>query len=264
MSLRDLQTQMQAQVMAGANASPAYVTNAPPLSPAARLGIYQTAYVSRLTGALRTNFVKLHLVLGDDVFDAAAADFIAAHPSTTRSIRWFGSQFSAFLQSRAPYDAQPILAELARFEWTLSEVFDAGDRLARGRELFLQTPPERWGELSFTFHPTMRILSLHWNTVALWQALDQGADAPAPQKSPDAVHWLLWRHELRNLFRSIDNAEFEALTTAMAGLTFAQICERLKEVIDEEQIPLRAAGLLASWADSGILVAASENGADVA
>ena len=33
----------------------------------------------------------------------------------------------SFCRRRAPYDAQPILAELARFEWALTEVFDGGD-----------------------------------------------------------------------------------------------------------------------------------------
>ena len=84
MQLRALQTAMQAQVMGGDDAAQAYVTNAPPLSPAARVAIYRHAYVSRLTGALRSTFVKLHQVLGDEVFDAAAAAFVAEHPSTTR------------------------------------------------------------------------------------------------------------------------------------------------------------------------------------
>jgi hypothetical protein len=246
MQLRALQTAMQAQIMGSDDATPVYVSNAPPLSPAARVAIYRHAYVSRLTGALRSTFVKLHQVLGDEVFDAAAAAFIAEHPSTTRSIRWFGSQFAAFLQRRAPFDAQPILAELALFEWALTEVFDAGDRPAHGREIFQQTPPQGWGELRFAFHPAVRTLSLRWNTVAVWQALDKRAAAPAPQASPDAVHWLLWRRELQNFFRSIDSTEITALTGAMDGLSFAQI--------EGDQIPLRAAALLAAWADSGILV----------
>lgn len=254
MQLRALQTAMQAQVMGSDDAAPAYVTNAPPLSPAARVAIYRHAYVSRLTAALRSTFVKLHQVLGDEVFDAAAAAFIAEHPSTTRSIRWFGGQLAAFLQRRAPFDAQPILAELARFEWALTEVFDARDSLARGREIFQHTPPERWGELRFAFHPTVRTLHLRWNTIAVWQALDKRTAAPAPQASPDAVHWLLWRRDMQNYFRSMDGAESMALTGAMDGLSFAQICERLRDVVEEDQIPLRAAALLAAWADSGILV----------
>jgi hypothetical protein len=254
MQLRALQTAMQATVMGSDDAAPVYVTNAPPLSPAARVAIYRHAYVSRLTAALRSTFVKLHQVLGDEVFDAAAADFIAEHPSTTRSIRWFGGQLAAFLQRRAPFDAQPILAELACFEWALTEVFDARDRITRGREIFQRTPPERWGELRFAFHPAVRTLSLRWNTIAVWQALDRRADAPSPQASPDAVHWLLWRREWQNFFRSMDGAESTALAGAMDGLSFAQICERLRDVVEEDQIPLRAAALLAAWADSGILL----------
>ena len=63
--------------------------------------------------------------------------FIAAHPSVHRSIRWYGSELADFLIDRPPFAEQPILSELARFEWTLAEVFDAADAsAARAR------PPE--------------------------------------------------------------------------------------------------------------------------
>lgn len=264
MQLRALQTVMQAHVMGDDDSAPAYITNAAPLSAAARIAIYRHAYVSRLSAALRSTFVKLHQVLGDDVFDAAAAAFIREHPSTTRSIRWFGGHFAEYLQHAAPFDAQPILAELARFEWALTEVFDAGEATVQGREVLQRTPPERWGELRFAFHPAVRRLHLRWNTIAVWQALDRGDDAPAPLASTESIEWLLWRQDSQNCFRSLERAESLALAAAMNGATFAQLCERLNELLEEEQIPLRAAALLAAWTDSGILVKGSQDGADLA
>ena len=263
MQLRQLQQDLQSHLMNGGDGILRQIVDSAPLSRQARLNIYRNAYVNRLREALRANFVKLHRVLGDDVFASAAAGFIAAHPSTTRSIRWFGRHFSEFLARTAPYEAQPILVELARFEWALSEVFDAGEEPVLSRELLLRIAPERWGNLSFKFHPSVRTLSLEWNTVSVWQALDADGPVPPPQKSAQRNTWLMWRQDLKNQFRSLDVAEATALAWAMDGAPFATVCEHLRPTLAEEQIPLRAAVLVGAWADSGILIAGSENGADL-
>ncbi len=254
MPLHRLQQDLQAHLLNGSVEILPHIAQAPPLSPQSRLAIYRNAYVSRLTEALRSSFGKLHQVLGDEVFAAAAAAFIAERPSRTRSIRWFGHHLADFLARTAPYEAQPIVAELARVEWALTEVFDAGDASSLRREDLLQTAPQHWGELTFTFHPSVRTLSLAWNTTAVWQSLDAGLTAPAPQKSAAAVTWLLWRQNLQNHFRSVDAVEATALAWAMDGAPFAQVCEQLRHLLAEEQIPMQAAALVAAWADSGILI----------
>jgi hypothetical protein len=49
--------------------------------------------------------------------------------------------------------------------------------------------------------------------------------------------------------------EAAALESALRGENFGEICAALAEWLPEEEIPLRAAGLLGLWADSGIIVA---------
>jgi hypothetical protein len=49
--------------------------------------------------------------------------------------------------------------------------------------------------------------------------------------------------------------EAAALDSAQRGETFGEICAALTDWLPEEEIPLRAASLLATWADSGIIVA---------
>jgi hypothetical protein len=71
------------------------------------------------------------------------------------------------------------------------------------------------------------------------------------------VRWLLWRRELKNYFRSLDAVEGTALDAAWRDLTFAEICAAMTEWLPEEQIPLRAATLIGTWADSGIIAHAS-------
>ena len=61
------------------------------------LDIYRNAYRVRLIEALNETYPVLHAVLGDDDFATLGEEFVAAHPSVHRSIRWYGSELSDFL-----------------------------------------------------------------------------------------------------------------------------------------------------------------------
>ena len=62
----------------------------------ARLAIYRDAYRLRLIEVLGNDYDVLHAYLGDELFDALAGEYVAAHPSTFRNVRWFGGQFLRF------------------------------------------------------------------------------------------------------------------------------------------------------------------------
>jgi hypothetical protein len=254
MQLKDLQRSFQSHLLSGENTVLPQILAAPPLSPAARLEIYRAAYVNRLIEALRATYLKIHQILGDEVFASMASEFVSANASTTRSIRWYGGQLPAFLARTAPYADQPVLSELARFEWALAEVFDAADAQTLTRAAIARVDPSLWGNLRLKFHASVRTVNFDWNAIAVWQAIDAAEQVPAPEKSARGITWLLWRHDLKNYFRSLDPVEQTALAWAMDGASFSIICDELRHRLPEEQIPLRAASLVALWADSGILV----------
>ena len=231
----------------------AAVVDAPPLPAADRLKIYRNAYRVRFLDAIKDTHTVLFKILGDEVFESLGAAFIDANPSVHRSIRWYGRELADFLTQREPYSDQPILAEIARFEWTLSAVFDAADAEPMGRDALRAVNPDSWDQLGFVFHPSLRRLDLAWNTVAVWQAMSRDEDPPPPEAADTATPWLLWRRELTNRFRSMDQAESAALEAARAGEPFGQICAALRAWLPEEEIPLRAATLIGTWTDSGMI-----------
>jgi hypothetical protein len=253
--LRELQQDMQRHLLGEASGVTTAIVDAPPLPAADRLAIYRNAYQVRLIEALDDTYPNLHAVLGDEVFMALGEEFVAAQPSVHRSIRWYGAELAQYLRQHSPYAEQPILAELAMLEWTLAEVFDAADALATPRAAFSAIEPSAWSELRFEFHPSLHRLHLQWNTTAVWQAMSRGEAPPDPVCAEHPVPWLLWRQNLQNYFRSMTADEAVALDAALRGDNFGEICETLAEWLAEEQIPLRAAGLLGAWADSGIIVA---------
>ena len=77
---------------------------------------------------------------------------------------------------------------------------------------------------------------------------------PIPSGPPQPVQWLLWRQNLKNYFRSMDEDRERCARRRARGQTFAEICAALTDGCAEEEIPLRAATLMGTWADSGLIV----------
>jgi hypothetical protein len=257
MRLLELQRELQRDLLGAASAIADAIVDAPPLPVQARLGIYRHAYRARLIEALDESYPILYWVLGDESFERLGTRFVESHPSAHRSIRWYGRELPDFLEATVPFADQPILAEIARFEWTLSEVFDAADAGVVDRAALQAIDPERWATLSLGFHPSLRRLTLAWNTVAVWQAGSAERDAPAPGLSPAPVPWLLWRQNFKSYYRSLDAIERAALDAAVAGGTFAEICEALAAQLPDAAVPLRAATLIALWVDGGLVASLS-------
>ena len=253
MRLIDLQRNFQAHLLMGDDAILKSVIDAPPLAPAERVKVYRNAYRVRLSDALQDTYPVLFKILGDEVFESLGREFIGAHPSVHRSIRWYGRELGDFLVQRPPYAEQPILAEIARFEWTLSEVFDAADAAPIGRDALQAVDPGSWDRLQFVFHPSVRLLDLTWNTVAVWQSMSRDEAPPQPEMAETSIPWLLWRRDLTNRFRSLDAAEKASLEAGLSGMRFGELCAVLRQWLPEEEIPLRAATLIGTWTDSGII-----------
>lgn len=252
--LRELQLDMQRHLLGEDSGVTAAIVNAPPLAAVDRLAIYRNAYQVRLIDALHETYPVLHGLLGDEAWVELGEAYVAANPSRFRSIRWYGRELADYLTQNEPYDGAPILAEMARLEWTLAEVFDAGDAQAIERGALAAVEPSAWGLLRFEFHPSLRRLPLRWNTAAVWKAMSADETPPPPEAAAEPVAWLLWRQNLQNYFRSMSAVESVALDAALRGCNFGEICENLSALLAQDEIPAAAAGCMGSWADSGIIV----------
>ncbi len=214
----------------------------------ARLAVYFNAYRLRLSEALANDFEGLKHYLGEERFSALARDYIAATPSVYRNVRWYGGAMAGFLRADARYAAEPVLAELAAFEWTLGLAFDAPDATPVDVGALGRVPPEAWADLHFKLHPCLYTLSLEWNTAEIWQAAADRRPAPAPLRAASTV--AVWRREFVARYRAMPDAENAALARARAGASFGALCEAL-ERSHGEQAALRAAQLLQGWITEG-------------
>lgn len=222
-----------------------------------RLRIYSDAYYSRLTEALEANFPALAQLLGEKDFGRLAAEYIATHDSRFASVRYYGDELAQFLATEPRYRPVPLLADLARWEWTMAAVFDAADADPVDAGALSGKSPADWATMRLTFHPSVHVLEFAWNAPQIWKATMDGAARPAAAVSREPVSWLLWRNQLREYFRSLGPAEEDALATALSGETFGDVCAVMCAHFREDEAPAEAARFLRTWIESGMITAVS-------
>ncbi|MDZ7841208.1 MAG: DNA-binding domain-containing protein [Gammaproteobacteria bacterium] len=213
-----------------------------------RLAVYADAYRLRLLEVLAEDFPGLHGMIGDQSFEALGTAYIDANPSDHPSVRWYGRRLPGFLRSTDPYREQPLLAEMAEFEWAQGEVLDAADSPVVELDTLGALAPAAWPDMHISFQSALRRLDLAWNVPALWQAVHDGTDAPPePRHLEAAVPWLLWRRDLKVHWRSLEDDERWAIDAVRGGCSFGELCEGLLARTGDADVPLRAAGYLKRW-----------------
>lgn len=229
----------------------------PRVSRATRLRIYTEAYRLRLAGAMDSDYHQLHVFSGDEAYTSLMHAYIQAYPSRQPSLRRFGEHLPAFLRQTEPYCLHPELAELAEFEWALCHAFDAADAQVVSLEQLTAIAPEAFAALTLGFHPSLKVLSLHCAAPQVWEALnDKPEEAPPPfDWSLEARTWLVWRQELRMMFRPAEPDECWALNAFQGGQTFGDVCEGLCRWHAEDRVPQRAVALLQRWLSEQLVVA---------
>ncbi|HQU15882.1 MAG TPA: DNA-binding domain-containing protein [Gammaproteobacteria bacterium] len=251
--LRDLQEVFQAYVLSGdAAAIEARVTGSRRATALTRLGVYGEAYALRLLEALESDYPVLRAVVGEGGFEALGRRYIVGHPSHHFSIRWFGGDLARLLRD-AGLGERPWLAELAAFEWAMTEVFDAADAPTLVVEEMAAVPPEQWPGMRLIVHPSLRRLDLRWDVTRVWKAVKADEPPPVPVRTTKPVAWVLWRRDLTNYFRSLPEDAAWALDAVRDGATFSDLCQGVCEWVAEADAPLQAAGLLKGWVTDGLI-----------
>ena len=251
-ALATIQASMQGWLLHGDPAIAACVDGD---AAAHRMRIYADAYRLRLVEVLGNDFPVAKAVLGEAAFDALALEYLHAHPSTRPSVRHFGHAYADWLQTRP--DTPCATHELARFEWTQGECFDAADAPALAIDDVAAWPADAWPTLRLQLHPATRLLALASNAADIVEAHAVGTRLPELRTAAASV-FLLWRSDGDVQWRRLDDDEALALRAVESDETFAQMCERMNDLHGDDGA-LRAASLLKRWLADGLLAADPES-----
>jgi Putative DNA-binding domain len=155
-----------------------------------RLNIYRRGYRLRLLEAMRGLYPGLRTLLGPELFDDFALEYLDACPSRSRSMADLGRRLAGYLAAQRPDRAEPparreawigVVIDLARYEQVFSEVYDGPGtegRTAPGEPLPLPEDPDG----AVTLAPGLRALRLRAPVHAYCAAV-RGGQVPAPPES---------------------------------------------------------------------------------
>lgn len=250
-ALRDMQLRFLAGIVDGDAEAEVLIVDDDNVGARQRLGIYRNNYRASLTGVLSDHFERVHAWLGDEQFDNVAGAYLAAHPSTTRNLRYYGGDLPAFLARHFPDDGE--LAELAALDWALRAAFDAPDEPVLDAAT-VGDLGDAWIERRLALHPSAALLPVRFNVAALWSALDAEQEPPALVKFPEAAQLLVWRNGQQPNFRSLGQAEADALALLAAGASFTDLSAAIIESIGEAAAMEELAAWLGQWLADGVLV----------
>ncbi|SHF13605.1 hypothetical protein SAMN04487965_1451 [Microbulbifer donghaiensis] len=253
------QRQLMAFLLQGDTAINDHICEQGTAAKSVRLGIYANAYRKRLQETLESDHPVLGSYLGDALFEEMTLGYIDNCPSHRPSLRDFGEQLPDYLRSAEPFSRHPLIAELASFERLLMTVFDAADAQHLALEELQGAPAALWPRMRLRFHPSIRLLRCDWNCVQVWQALR--AEQVPPPPTEGHFHWLLWRNRERlTEFTSLAGAELVAVSTALDGADFSELCEALLAIVPAEQAAGTLVQLLQTWIQRGWLSGIGDSG----
>jgi hypothetical protein len=256
MRLAELQRAFQRNVLDGSRDIESIVAGTDRFPTTERLGVYSGGYAERLSEALAQTYPAVKSALGDRQWDRLIDRLAHSQPSTHFSVRRYGFELAALLQEYFKGPKGSGLAELARWEWLLAEVFDAADQRTLTQVDLGSIDPEQWPQLRFDLTPTLRRMRLETNAVNWWKWACSGAMRPGRWRVQRPAEWVLWRQELAIYFRPLSAPEACALERAAAGGTFGELCAALSSLVEADEVPVRAATLLHTWLKEGWITAA--------
>ena len=166
------------------------LTSSAGLSAQQRLGIYRRGYRLRLLEAMRELYPGLRALLGPELFDDFAQEYLDACPPRSRSLADLGRRLAGYLAAQRPDRAEPparreawigVVIDMARYELAFAEVYDGPGTEGLSVPGELPQPPGG-GDWAITLAPCLRALRLR-GPVHAYRAAVRGGQAPAPPES---------------------------------------------------------------------------------
>lgn len=188
-SLRELQHAFAA-ALRGSPEKPPGDAGAPPVWPAANLGVYRNNADWQFRNALALSFPVLRRRVGDDYFRQLAVLYRRRFPSRSGDLHWVGRDFAGFLAAHLADGDYAWLADLARLEWAREEASVAAVLQASGAEALARFAPGELENLEFELQPSLRLGVSAFPVVSVWEA-NQAENAPPVDQSAGSEAYMV-------------------------------------------------------------------------
>lgn len=193
-------------------------------APTPRFAVYRNNVSAALIAALRVRYPVTEQLVGPEFFAAMAGAFAEADRPASPVLIAYGGGLPDFIAGFAPAASVPYLADVARLESAWWRAYHAADAQPLPASELASVTPESWGDMGFSFHPSVQLVSSAFAIASIWQAHHGGAamgsfDTATPQRV------LLARPEADVAVRTVSPPFRDLLFSLLAGASLAKAVE---------------------------------------
>lgn len=167
-----------------------------------RVGVYQSMYLMRMVEALQNDFPAVAHFLGETQFLDLVTRYVAVHPSQSYTLNRLGDHFPEFIRKSRGVRKKGFVADLARLELLVTEVFDSPESPAWPAEEVTRIPEEAWGRAILQPIAALRLGAFAHGVNAYLQSVkEENHDHPATDRRRSWIavyrkNYEVWRLDL--------------------------------------------------------------------
>lgn len=214
----------------------------------AGLAVYLNNFRAQLIACLEASFPQTRAWIGDDAFLHAAVCHIDRVPPSSWTLDAYAMDFPTTLAALHADD--PEIAEIARIELAMEEMFVSADQAALGIDHLGDID---WDHAELCISPSIELIALFTNGLAIWSALATAQTPPPAIRLDIAETALVWRQDHRARIRALATLEHQALLKVRAGMSFATLCAATVDAFGEKEGTGLAGQWLGRWIADGLI-----------
>lgn len=200
-----------------------------------RIDIYQRNHIGARISGLGSVYAVCKQILGEQVFDRLASDYVAGFRSMHWDLNFHGADFDHFLAEQVASIATLAdffyLPDLARLEWAFHLCYFAD---ANQPIVVQNQAPEH---LRFTADTSLQLLTSEWPVFDIWHNNRQGqGELPVEDNLPTYYH-LVFREELIPQVYALNEAQYRLISDCLTGQSLAELAGIHGDSVSEN-IPL--------------------------
>jgi len=191
--------------------------------PAIALAIYRGNARANRIGALTDGYPVVAQLVGPDFFGWMARRYADETPSRSANLEEYGHDFHCFVAAFDPAASLPYLADVARFERTIEDVFVAIDDPAEPvSPIAALAPPSR---RQLRLDARARLFESRWPVARIWEVNQPNADDDTVDLHEPGTRVLIRRDGLSVLIEPIGIGEWAMLDAIRRGRSLLQAIE---------------------------------------
>jgi hypothetical protein len=186
-----------------------------------RVGVYQGMYLLRMVEALEGDYPAVAHFLGDEAFAELVTRYVTEHPSSSYTFNRLGRAFPEFVREAKGVKKKAFVADLARLEQAVTEVFDAAQSPAWPVAEIAGIAEDAWPRAVFRPVAAFRLLAFGYPVNAYFQSVkDDNHDHPDVARKATWV--AVWRKSYEVWRLDLGKPAYEFLHALTKGRPFGK------------------------------------------